>query len=113
MPWRTADGSWSTSTWTASDAAGSSRSGAGPWLTPTPERPTPGLTTVTRSSWLLAQLTERERRVVVLRHCYDLSEANVACVLGIAPGTVKSTLACVLAKLRVLGDAPVEEEMYR
>ena len=62
---------------------------------------------------LLAQLTERERRVVVLRHYYDLSEANVARELGIAPGTVKSTLARALAKLRVLGDAPVEEEMYR
>ena len=62
---------------------------------------------------LLAQLTERERRVVVLRHYYDLSEASVARELGIAPGTVKSTLARALTKLRVHGDAPVEEEMYR
>jgi RNA polymerase sigma-70 factor (sigma-E family) len=62
---------------------------------------------------LLAQLTERERRVVVLRHYYDLSEASVARELGIAPGTVKSTLARALTKLRVRVDSPVDEEMYR
>jgi RNA polymerase sigma-70 factor (sigma-E family) len=62
---------------------------------------------------LLAQLTERERRVVVLRHYYDLSEASVARELGIAPGTVKSTLSRALTKLRVHGIAPVEEETYR
>ncbi len=50
---------------------------------------------------LLATLTERERRVVVLRHYFDLSEAVVAKELGIAPGTVKSTLSRALAKLRV------------
>jgi RNA polymerase sigma-70 factor (sigma-E family) len=50
---------------------------------------------------LLAGLTERERRVVVLRHYCDLSEADVAHELDIAPGTVKSTLSRALAKLRV------------
>lgn len=50
---------------------------------------------------LLAALTERERRVVVLRHYCDLSEAAVAAELGIAPGTVKSALSRALAKLRV------------
>ncbi len=50
---------------------------------------------------LLAGLTVKERRVVVLRHYFDLSEADVAAELGIAPGTVKSTLARALAKLRV------------
>jgi RNA polymerase sigma-70 factor (sigma-E family) len=62
---------------------------------------------------LLARLTERERRVVVLRHYYDLPEATVAQELDIAPGTVKSTLARALTKLRVPVDAPVEEVMYR
>lgn len=61
---------------------------------------------------LLAQLTERERRVVVLRHYYDLPEATVAQELGIAPGTVKSTLARALIKLRVRVDARVEEEIH-
>lgn len=50
---------------------------------------------------LLAGLTERERRVVVLRHYFDLSEAEVARELGIAPGTVKSALSRALRKLRV------------
>lgn len=50
---------------------------------------------------LLATLTERERRVVVLRHYFDLPEAEVAHELRIAPGTVKSTLHRALAKLRV------------
>ena len=50
---------------------------------------------------LLAGLTDKERRVVVLRHYFDLSEADVAAELGIAPGTVKSTLSRALAKLRV------------
>ena len=56
---------------------------------------------------LLAGLTDRERRVVVLRHYFDLSESQTAGELGIAPGTVKSTLARALGKLRVLTD---EEE---
>ncbi|NYJ01197.1 RNA polymerase sigma-70 factor (sigma-E family) [Nocardioides thalensis] len=50
---------------------------------------------------LLDGLTEKERRVVVLRHYCDLSEADVAQELRIAPGTVKSTLARALQKLRV------------
>ena len=54
---------------------------------------------------LLAELTDRERRVVVLRHYFDLSEADVAGELGIAPGTVKSTLSRALAKLRVSDDS--------
>lgn len=62
---------------------------------------------------LLAGLTEKERRVVVLRHYYDLSEAAVAQELGIAPGTVKSTLARALAKLRVRVAAPIEEGSIR
>ena len=58
---------------------------------------------------LLAGLTERERRVVVLRHYCDLSEADVARELGIAPGTVKSTLARALRKLRVSSDNETEQ----
>ncbi|MFT4084592.1 MAG: SigE family RNA polymerase sigma factor [Nocardioides sp.] len=49
---------------------------------------------------LLRPLTERERRVVVLRHYFDLSEAETATELGIARGTVKSTLSRALTKLR-------------
>jgi RNA polymerase sigma-70 factor (sigma-E family) len=59
---------------------------------------------------LLATLTERERQVVVLRHYFDLSEAAVAGELGIATGTVKSTLSRALEKLRVSALATDELE---
>jgi DNA-directed RNA polymerase specialized sigma24 family protein len=42
--------------------------------------------------------------VVVLRFYEDLSEADIARTLGIAAGTVKSTCARALAKLRVSPD---------
>ncbi len=57
---------------------------------------------------LLATLTERERRIVVLRHYFDLSEAQVAAELEISRGTVKSTLSRALAKLRVTAAVPTE-----
>ncbi|MGL5826548.1 MAG: SigE family RNA polymerase sigma factor [Nocardioides sp.] len=49
---------------------------------------------------LLGQLTGREREVVVMRHYFDQSEAEVARELGISAGTVKSALSRALAKLR-------------
>jgi RNA polymerase sigma-70 factor (sigma-E family) len=48
----------------------------------------------------LATLTGREREVVVLRYVERLSEAETAQLVGIAPGTVKSTLARARVKLR-------------
>ena len=48
----------------------------------------------------LAQLTRRERTIVVLRYYVDLSEAEVAAHVGISVGTVKSTSSKALAKLR-------------
>lgn len=57
---------------------------------------------------LLLTLSERERRVVVLRHYFDLSEADVAGELGVSPGTVKSTLSRALAKLRVSAAEPAD-----
>ncbi|NUP45998.1 MAG: SigE family RNA polymerase sigma factor [Catenulispora sp.] len=50
----------------------------------------------------LASLTRRERQVVVLRFYADLSEAAIAAELGVAPGTVKSTLSRALVRLRAL-----------
>ncbi len=61
---------------------------------------------------LLRTLTDRERRVVVLRHYFDLPEVEVAAELGVARGTVKSTLSRALVKLRVAaggGDRTYEE----
>ncbi len=48
----------------------------------------------------LASLAPRERAVIVLRYYVDLAEADVARELGCPVGTVKSTTARALAKLR-------------
>lgn len=50
----------------------------------------------------LAQLPLAQRRVVVLRHLLDLTEAETAIELDISIGTVKSHNARALARLRTL-----------
>lgn len=50
----------------------------------------------------LAQLTRRERHVVVLRYYADLADSDIAAEVGVAVGTVKSTSARALRKLRAL-----------
>ncbi|WP_432456691.1 SigE family RNA polymerase sigma factor [Cellulomonas iranensis] len=54
---------------------------------------------------VLATLTARQRRVVVLRHLVGLTEQEVADDLGVSVGTVKSTASRALASLRALLDA--------
>ncbi len=49
----------------------------------------------------LAELPRQQRAVVVLTYFDDLSHPRAAEVLGVSVGTVKSTLARALAKLRV------------
>jgi RNA polymerase sigma-70 factor (sigma-E family) len=49
----------------------------------------------------LQRLSQGERAVVVLRHVEDLPEAEVARLLGVSTGTVKSQGSRGLAKLRV------------
>jgi RNA polymerase sigma-70 factor (sigma-E family) len=49
---------------------------------------------------LLATLPERQRKVVVLRYYVDLSEQQVADMMGISVGTVKSSASRGLASLR-------------
>lgn len=50
----------------------------------------------------LAELTPSERAVIALRYYNDLSEAEIACELKMPPGTVKSTAARALRKLRTV-----------
>jgi len=53
----------------------------------------------------LAALPRRRREVLVLRYYLGLREAEIAAVLGITPGTVKSTAARGLTALaRALGE---------
>lgn len=70
-----------------------------------PDRPAPGDHAAETSVRIavrqaLAGLTQRQRAVLVLRIFDDMSEADVARALNLAVGTVKSTTAQALAKLR-------------
>jgi RNA polymerase sigma-70 factor (sigma-E family) len=49
----------------------------------------------------LATLTAQQRAIVVLRYFDDRSENEVADLLGVSPGTVKSTASRAVAQLRV------------
>jgi RNA polymerase sigma-70 factor (sigma-E family) len=63
---------------------------------------------VVQREWLLAALgtlTGRERAIVVLRHFFDLSEADVAKELKVTVGTVKRTNSRALGKLRIKVEA--------
>jgi len=58
---------------------------------------------------LLAGLAPRERAVIVLRYYCDLSEQDTAATLHVPVGTVKSTCARALARLRVEAATPGSE----
>jgi RNA polymerase sigma-70 factor (ECF subfamily) len=60
----------------------------------------------------LRLLPERQRDVVVLRYLSDMSEADVAAALGLAPGTVKTHLRRGLEGLRGLIDDPTEGRLH-
>jgi RNA polymerase sigma-70 factor (sigma-E family) len=51
---------------------------------------------------VLGQLTAKQRAVVILRYYEDLPEAEVADILGISVGTVRSQTHRTLARLREL-----------
>jgi RNA polymerase sigma-70 factor (sigma-E family) len=76
-----------------------------------PDRTDPVAALATRDVVLraLGRLTLRERVVLVLRFYLDLTEYQIGFELGIAPGTVKSTAARALAKLRA--DAGLRAEV--
>ncbi|MEP7054954.1 MAG: SigE family RNA polymerase sigma factor [Actinomycetota bacterium] len=58
----------------------------------------------------LRALPVRQRTIVVLRHCFDLSEVDTAAAVGCSVGTVKSQTSRGVARLReLLGDlSPAE-----
>lgn len=55
---------------------------------------------------MLLSLSLQERAVVILRHYFDLSEAETAAELKVSVGTVKSTNSRALSKLRVCAEPP-------
>jgi len=57
----------------------------------------------------LAQLTHKQRAVLVLRYIEDLSVADTAAILGVSDGTVKKQSSVALARLREV--APGLEEL--
>ena len=75
-----------------------------------PDRPAPTVADpLERDSVLRAvrSLPPRQRAVVVLRYYEDLTEQQIADVLGCRPGTVKSQASAALASLRTsLADLP-------
>jgi RNA polymerase sigma-70 factor (sigma-E family) len=56
----------------------------------------------------IARLPQRMRDAVMLRYFEDMTEAEVAEVLGVSLGTVKSTVSRAVAKLRIDADLQAE-----
>jgi RNA polymerase sigma factor (sigma-70 family) len=83
---------------------------------PAPERPNAASETVDERDavWrALGRLPAGQRAVVVLRYFEDMTEAQVAGILGCSAGTVKSQTSRALARLRVddtLRPTPAERE---
>jgi RNA polymerase sigma-70 factor (sigma-E family) len=80
-----------------------------PAASPIAVDPLPALQTRAELLQALEQLPTRQRAVLVLRYFNDLTEAQVAEVLGCQPGTVKSSTSRGLARLReVLQPVPLQ-----
>jgi RNA polymerase sigma factor (sigma-70 family) len=58
-----------------------------------------GIDDLAEFRWALAELTPRQRAVLILRYWSDLSVAEVAEILNCSAGTVKSTASRAAARL--------------
>jgi len=65
-----------------------------------PPQPTTAIPEIDEGWNAVQRLAPRQRAVVALRYWEDLSEADIAAVLGWPPGTVKSTLHRALKRLK-------------
>lgn len=65
-----------------------------------PPQPTTSIPEIDEGWDAVQRLAPRQRAVVALRYWEDLSEAEIAAVLGWPPGTVKSTLHRALKRLK-------------
>ncbi len=71
-----------------------------------PERPVPSHVARAQAGIdaqrLLAELPEEQREVLILRYYHDLRESDVADILGVPKGTVKSRMHNALQKLATI-----------
>jgi RNA polymerase sigma-70 factor (sigma-E family) len=65
-----------------------------------PGVPDPDVTDRERMRQALGVLRSEQRAAIVLRYYEDLTEADIAQALGVAPGTVKSLVSRGMARLR-------------
>lgn len=49
---------------------------------------------------MVAELSPRQRTVMILRYQEDWSEAQIAAAMGVSPGTVKTLASRALSRLR-------------
>ncbi|MFI0369658.1 RNA polymerase sigma factor [Actinomadura sp. 1N219] len=100
-----------TNVWRNSLRSASRRPPPGPPIEDAPDPPDPGEgvedaaarhETGRELAGLLAELPHAQRAAVVLRHVTDLPVAEIAAVLGVPEGTVKSHISRGLARLRKL-----------
>lgn len=76
---------------------------------PTAPDPARRIADADQLSWLLARLSRAQRASIVLRFYEDRDDAEIAAVLGCAPGTVRSHISRGLSSLRVGIEEGIEE----
>ena len=73
-------------------------------VVPSPDEPSAESTVLDRAQVsqmraLIGELSDRQREVLVLRYYLDLSEAEIAGLLGISPGSVKQHASRAINRL--------------